>query len=153
MTDNKQKLNSAKEDVSGNSESASASTYEKVDTSSEASEFADNLPAETGEKTKEDKGVASSGKKDGEDQPANVTQLKPIQFPSPRAMKGEVENALSQEKARLISEAAKYERKGDFFELNKAVSKIREISQTILELARMTYDALKGLWLKYVYKE
>lgn len=153
MADDKQKQKVDSKDESDHVDASAASTYDTVDTSSDASEFADNLPAEAGEKSKEDKVVASSGKSGAKDDVTKVPELKPIQFPSPRIMKMNVENALSHEKAHLISDVEKYDRKGDFFELNKAVAKVREISQTIVDLALMTYDALKGLWMKYVYKE
>lgn len=151
MADDKQKIDPKGE--SGYVESLGASTYDTVDTSSEASEFADNLLASADEKPSEDKVVVSSGKAGAKDDTAAVPELKPIQFPPPRIMKIGVESALLCEKVELIKEARKYERMGDFFELNRAVAKIREISQIILDLACMTYDMLKGLWLKYVYKE
>ena len=140
-----------KEQVEASQEAATDS----VDTSTEASEIVDKLPAEASEKSSEDKAVSGGGGEgDYDDNDAQIiSELKPREFPPRRVMKQQVHTALVKEENRLLKEARKHSRKGDYFELNNVVEKIREIRLIIAQLARDTAEVIKNLWMKYVFNK
>lgn len=122
---------------------------------SETTEFVDKLPGESGEKSSEDdsqsSGSGATAQDDGTDAAA-LGGIGAMTLPPRNVMKREVRNALIKEEGRLRNEASQYSRQGDYFELNNVLAKIREIRFTLAELVRATYENLKSLWLKYVYK-
>lgn len=126
----------------------------EVAESAEAQEFVDHLPAEASEKSAEDKKRSSGGAKAKKDDSAAQASggLAPIQFPKHTVIKQQVQTALIKEENKLMKQAKKYSRKGDFFNLNKVLAKIREIRFVLYDLAKATYEVLKNLWLKYVHK-
>ena len=147
----KKETSETKEQVEASQEAATDS----VDTSTEASEIVDKLPAEASEKSSEDKAVSGGGGEgDYDDNDAQIiSELKPREFPPRRVMKQQVHTALVKEENRLLKEARKHSRKGDYFELNNVVEKIREIRLIIAQLARDTAEVIKNLWMKYVFNK
>ncbi|OIP81797.1 hypothetical protein COW94_01985 [Candidatus Peregrinibacteria bacterium CG22_combo_CG10-13_8_21_14_all_44_10] len=122
---------------------------------SETTEFVDKLPGESGEKSSEDDSQSSGSGATAQDDGTDAAALEGIEamtLPPRNVMKREVRNALIKEEGRLRNEASQYSRQGDYFELNNVLAKIREIRFTLAELVRATYENLKSLWLKYVYK-
>jgi len=134
---------------------AAESTNSSIVDSSETAEFVDKLPSEAGEKASEDKSQSSGGNataQDDDSAAAIAGSIKEIQFPSRRVMKQEVRNALVKKEVALMNKAKEHGRHGNYFELNNVLAKIREIRFTLSELVRDTYESIKNLWLKYVYK-
>jgi len=122
---------------------------------SETTEFVDKLHGESGEKSSEDDSQSSGSGATAQDDGTDAAALEGIEamtLPPRNVMKREVRNALIKEEGRLRNEASQYSRQGDYFELNNVLAKIREIRFTLAELVRATYENLKSLWLKYVYK-
>jgi len=142
----------AKEEVTADSEAADSTVVD----SSETSEFVDKLPGEAGEKASEQKSDSAGGGVQGDDDDDATkisSDLKEIKLPSRRVMKQQVRSALIKEETKLIRDANKYARRGDFFNLNEALAKVREIRFMLSELVKATLDSLKSLWMKYVYNK
>ncbi len=131
------------------------SSDDSIVDSNETSEFVDKLPSEAGENASEDKSQSSGGGATAQGDDDDVTidpGLQEIKFPSRAVMKRNVRVALIKEEGRLMNEAKKHSRHGNYFELNNVLAKIREIRFTLSELVRATYEQVKNLWIKYVYK-
>ncbi len=133
-------------------------TPEAADTpvidASEAAEFVDKLPSEASEQVGESQSddAKSGGSATGDDDAGLVAGgLKAISFPPRNVMKKQVQTALLKKESKLLNDAKKYEKHGDFFHLNEAIAKVREIRLLLSELVKATYESLKNLWMKYVY--
>ncbi|MBU1019183.1 MAG: hypothetical protein ABII07_02770 [Patescibacteria group bacterium] len=124
-----------------------------VDASGEAVEFAQNLPAEASENNSENKAVSKGGTQ-GDDNAAQIAAaLKPKELPPRKVMKKQVHTALVKEETRFLRDVKHYDRSGDFFELNNALAKVREIRFILSQLAHDTYEVVKNLWMKYVFNK
>ncbi|MBI2464177.1 hypothetical protein HYV57_04430 [Candidatus Peregrinibacteria bacterium] len=72
-------------------------------------------------------------------------------MPTEQVMKREIKTMLDQDIHQLLKKARLAEKKGNAFELNKLVAKIREIKDILASIAHATYEMLKNLWLKVVH--
>jgi hypothetical protein len=72
-------------------------------------------------------------------------------LPRERVMKREIKSTVDNEIQSLFKNAKKAERSGNIFLLNNIVAKIRELKNLLANLAYITYEALKNLWLKIVH--
>ncbi len=72
--------------------------------------------------------------------------------PAEPKMKAEVEAALLAQKEDLEEKIVTFSRKHSYHQLSMAIMRLREVIRQLEELAQMSYEALKELWLKAVHK-
>lgn len=72
-------------------------------------------------------------------------------MPTEQVMKREIKTMLDQDIHQLLKKAHLAEKKGNAFELNRLVAKIRAIKDILASIAHATYEMLKNLWLKVVH--
>lgn len=153
MTDDKPKKLESNESADEMVVTPEAADTPVID-ASEAAEFVDKLPSESGEQADESQSddAKSGGTTAGDDDGGSVTGgLQAITYPPRNVMKKQVQEALIKMESKFLSDAKKYERRGDFFNLNETIAKVREIRLLLSELVKATYESLKNLWMKYVY--
>lgn len=122
-----------------------------VDTEMESSEGIEN--AEVSENTGENRKKVSHGLKTSRTQAAKAALLKKIKLPSVKIMQAQIAKEIHKQIDILEKQAKRMTRNPAGFEpfkLNGVVSKIRELRDILSQLAHLTFEKLKSLWLKFV---
>lgn len=66
-------------------------------------------------------------------------------------MQSEVNVVLHKSQKELDAKVKRLKRSRDFFGLSNAIAELREIIRTIEEVAKMSFEQLQSLWLKFVH--
>lgn len=72
--------------------------------------------------------------------------------PKEDIMREEIKEVLLKRKETLEADVAKYSRKKDYRLLSSAIMQLRLVIRQIEELARVSYEALKEVWLKVLHR-
>ncbi len=106
---------------------------------------------EVSEKTGEDKKKGPQGKfPSGGGAAQTKVQLQPLSLPRIEVMQIQIATAIKKEIAVLEKEAVRVSDKP--FALSEVVGKIRDLRNILSNLTHLTFEALKGLWMKFVKK-
>lgn len=134
-------------------------TPEYTDLPSEAQEFAETIEfsPEKVRETREVKAEEKAAKRDSGKLKKELTRKEYerilIQGKQPRAdIQGDLQKYFKSEIKKLEREKKSYEGKATMmFEFAETWKKIREFYEQLSQLAKMTYEALKKLWLKLIH--
>jgi len=120
-------------------------------------EGAENVDAgaevsETNTKGKEHKagGVAAGGQSAIAQVKANLLN----NLPAEKIMRAQVQKEINRQIDYLHKKAMKMVRKpgeANYFELNNVMKKIRELKSMLMDLAKLSFEHLKTLWLRFVH--
>ncbi len=152
MADSSQLHNSAPENEAGNTPVVSPEPTQnglEFTVSSDVKEVIGKLPKEQSSGTGAQSRQLPTTKTPQERKAELLARLPKEQERAERYMKRQLENTLHQELAELEGKA---KHPAHFHELNAVVAKIRQFREILAELAGVTFEYLKTLWLQFVHK-
>ncbi len=152
MADTTQLHNSTPENEAGNAPVLSAEPTQaglETSVSSDVHEVIGKLPKEQSGAAGTQSRQLPTTKTPQERKAELLARLPKEQDRAERYMKRQVENTLQQELAELEKQS---HHPAHFHELNAIVAKIRQFRDILAELAGVTFEYLKTLWLQFVHK-